>query len=647
MKKTTYLLITLLTIQLGYSQIDDKTGTASIAESEMKSAAKQMNLSVNPNTQNYDVTYAKLEFTVNPSIYNINGKVTTTFRALSNMSTVTFDFYKTATPFSITSVKQNGVNVPFSHNSTHELVVTLSAVLTAGNSTSIEVIYDGAPSTDQQAFTASSHGPSTPVIYTLSEPYGARDWWPCKQDLNDKIDSIDVYITAPSQYVSVSNGIEPSAPVINGANKTTHFHHGHPIAAYLVAIAVTNYQVYNQQGGLGTVASPFFPIINYIYPETGASTITSLGVTPTIINFYETIIGPYAFRDEKYGHAQFGWGGGMEHTTVSFMGGWGRDLISHEMGHQWFGDNITCGSWKDIWLNEGITEYMSGLYLEHADGAANFVTWKSNKINSVTSQVGGNLYLTDAQSLDVNTIFSSRITYNKGSMVANMLRFKLGDTNFFQGLRDYLADPTLRYAYALTPQFQAHMETVYGSSLQEFFNDWVYNQGYPTYNINVNNTSPGNVTVQINQTQSHASVSYFEMPVPIRLTGSSGQQLDVVLNNTTNGQSFVVPVGFIVTGVQFDPDKNIISKNSIINLGADTFDYDTAIQIYPNPIQDILTVDLPSSIVVSKITFYNASGQNTLETSETKIDVSGLASGVYLVNFETSQGSFHKKMIKK
>ena len=193
-----------------------------------------MNFQVNANTQNYDLTYAKLEFTVNPAVYKISGKVTLTFKALSNMSSVTFDLYKTSTPFTISSVKINGSNASFTHTSSHELVITLPGGLTTGNSASAEITYSGAPSTIEQAFTTSTHS-TTPVLYTLSEPYGARDWWPCKQDLNDKIDSIDVYITAPSTYTSVSNGVKKSETIV-GTNKTTYFKHNYPIPAYLVAI---------------------------------------------------------------------------------------------------------------------------------------------------------------------------------------------------------------------------------------------------------------------------------------------------------------------------------------------------------------------------------------------------------------------------
>lgn len=653
MKKVTYLLF-LFAIHLGFSQGHDHDHD-SMVEAEMKSASNAINFLENPNTQNYDVTHHKLEFTVNPSALNIAGKVTTTFTALTAMNTITFDFYKrTSAPITITSVKKNGANLVFSYNSTHELVITLPATLNPGDTGTIEIIYNGQPGNSGfNSFATAMHN-GNPILWTLSEPYGARDWWPCKQDLNDKVNSIDVYITAPAAYISVSNGLQQSR-TINGLNATTHYHHGYPIPAYLIAMAVTNYQIYNQQGGLGTVASPFFPIVNYIYPETAIGTQASLAVTPLIINLFETLIGDYPFRNEKYGHAQFGWGGGMEHTTVSFMGGWSRGLIAHEMAHQWFGDKITCGTWKDIWLNEGITEYMSGTVVENFDGPANFVTWKNQKINNITSQPTGNLYLYDAQLTDINRIFSGRLSYDKGSMVANMLRFKLGDANFFQALRNYLADPGLAYAYAVTPQFQAHLEALYGApgSLQEFFNDWVYKEGYPTYTINAYNSGPGQATVQISQTQSITNpaqtgyVSYFEMPVPIRLTGDMGEQLDVVLENTANGQSFVVPVGFTITGVQFDPNKNIISRNNVATLGVENFDFQNAIQMYPNPGSDNLTFEVPNSIDLKKVTLHNALGQKSLESDQKKINVSQLAAGMYIVTFETSNGTFHKNYIKK
>jgi aminopeptidase N len=615
-----------------------------IAASEMKSAAREMNLVVNPNTQNYDITYHKLEFTVNPGVDSISGKITTTYTALANMSSLTFDLSNTLI---VSSVKINNVSLVFSQN-TNELIITLPTTQILGTQATVEVIYSGIPPQNGfGSFTSTTRGTAaTPVLYTLSEPFGARDWWPCKQDLNDKINSIDVYITAPSQYISVSNGVEPEAPVINGGLKTTHFHHGYPIPAYLICMAVTNYTVINQTAG---TAPSTYPIVNYIYPESDTSTLrTQLLQTPLILDHFSTLLEPYPYSNEKYGHAQFGWGGGMEHTTVSFMQNFSRGLIAHEMAHQWFGDKITCGTWKDIWLNEGFATYLASLVIERYDSPAAFITDKTNMINSITSLPNGAVYLTETEALDINRIFDSRLSYYKGAMVLNMLRFKLGGALFFQGIKNYLADINLAFKYAVTPNLQTHLEAVYGSSLAEFFNDWVYNQGYPKYAITVQNIATGQAKITVNQTTTDTSVPFFKMPVPIRLTGAGGDSQDVVVNNTINGQQFTVAVPFLVTGVLFDPKKDIISKLSTATLATADFNFDQSIQLYPNPSSNALSVDLPDGIEIESAIFYTVLGQKILETkSDKNWDISSFASGIHFLSLKTNKGTKQFKFIKE
>jgi aminopeptidase N len=176
-----------------------------MVESESKSAASTMNVQVNPNTQNYDITYHELRFTVNPNNTPaaISGIVKTTFTALANMNTITFDM---ATQLVVSSVTMNSVNLNYSQ-SNYELNIIFPSTISSGTSASVIITYAGIPPTAEGAFTRGTHA-GTPVIYTLSEPFGARDWWPCKQDLNDKINSFDIYITAPSAFYSVSNGLE-------------------------------------------------------------------------------------------------------------------------------------------------------------------------------------------------------------------------------------------------------------------------------------------------------------------------------------------------------------------------------------------------------------------------------------------------------
>ncbi|KAB1156930.1 M1 family aminopeptidase [Flavobacterium luteum] len=638
--KKLMLFYLLLSFTLIYAQ-DSENDFDAIVKNERKSALKRMSFVTNPNTENYDIVYHRLRLKVDPSVQYIDGEVTTKYIAKQNLNSVTFDL---ANELVVSSVKQRNATLTFTRSGNNELIINLPLQQNENVLDSVSITYSGMPPTSGfGSFITSQHN-STPVLWTLSEPFGALEWWPCKQDLNDKVDSIDVFITAPSSYVSVSNGVEQSQKNNTDGTKTTRFHHGYPIPAYLIAIAVTNYSIYTQQAGK---VPNQFPIVNYLYPEALNANLTNLDQTPLLIDFFESIVTPYPFRKEKYGHAQFGWGGGMEHTTVSFMVSFGRSLIAHELAHQWFGDKVTCGSWNDIWLNEGFATYLASLSIEHFDGEAAFISDKSNMINSITAVNYGSVYLTNDEATDVNRIFSSRLSYQKGAMVLNMLRLKLGTTNFYQALKNYLNDPDLAYGYAKTPDLKRHLEAVSGINLTEFFNDWVYNQGYPSYSISSKNLAPGKAEITINQTQSHPSVSFFEMNVPIRIIGANGEQKDVILDHKTNGQVFVVDVPFTVTEVQFDPKKELISRNNTANLKTGSFDLKNDITLYPNPAMNQLTLSLPQGITINKTTIYNNLGQKVMEsTSETNWDISSLATGVYYFNTITNLGMQQLSFIK-
>jgi aminopeptidase N len=641
MKKNLFYLMLFIGV-FGFAQ-NDTAEFERMVETERKAASSLQAFVANANTANYDIIYHELRFTVNPNVRYITGKVTSTFKALTAMNSVTFDL---TNQLVVSSVKLAGAALPFAQNTNNELIISLPTTLLVGNSATVVIDYSGVPGTSQDAFTQTTHSGS-PIIFTLSEPFGASDWWPCKQDLKDKIDSIDVYITCPTPYVSVSNGKLINSNTSFG-NITRHFKHNYPIPAYLISLNVSNYVSYDFQAGLGTAERPFFPILNYLYPEGNTPAVrAAIDKTTPIMNVFEEKFGLYPYRNEQYGHVQFSWGGGMEHTTMSSMGGWSRGLIAHELGHQWFGNKVTCGTWKDIWLNEGLTEYTAGIVVEELDGAAPFVSWKNNKINNITTQSGGSVYLTDAQAEDSNRIFSSRLSYDKGSMVTHMLRWVMGDANFFQGLRNYLNDSDLAFGYALTGDLKSHLETVHGSSLDGFFDDWIYKQGYPTYTVTTRNWGSGQAKITVGQTQSHPSVTFFEMPLQIRLTGAGAASYDVVVNNTSNNQEFIVSVPFVVTGVTFDPNKHIISKSNTATLTNDSFELAQTISVYPNPVNDQLHIMMPSTLQLKKIEIYNTLGQLVAEKNSNDFSVIELAAGLHVLKISTSEGVIHKNFIKK
>lgn len=637
--------IKLLVIVFGFlfsTQIFSQEATCS----HSRSSQSKLNFVANPNTSNYDITYHRLNLTVNPNnaLPNISGVVTTYWKAKSDMNSITFDLKSN---LNVTQVLQRSNSLAFQRVG-DELIITLPQTQNTNVLDSLSITYNGSPQSGAFGyFTRSTHA-GIPIIWTLSEPYGAMNWWPCKQDLNDKADSVDIIITHPryynasNEYKTAANGVLISE-TINGSNKTTHWRHNFPIPAYLVAFAVTNYASYTDWAYEGLPQQ--FPVLNYVYPETLASAQNSTPITVDVIELYGNLFEMYPYSSEKYGHAQCGFGGGMEHTTMSFMGGFNRSLIAHELAHQWFGDKVTCGSWEDIWLNEGFATYCEGLTIQGLDDENAFKSWRQSKIANITSVSDGSVYCVDPT--DVNRIFSSRLSYNKGGMLLNMLRYKLGDTHFFQGIKNYLQDNEIAYNYANTSQLKSHFELQSGQSLGEFFNDWFYGEGYPSYQIEWYQ-SGNNVYINVNQTQSHSSVSFFEMPLPIKLTGNGGQTQWLRLENTTNNQLFVENVNFSVSQLEFDPDYQLITKNNSVILSTGEQYLETKL-IVPNPVGNELEISAPSDVTIKDIKVFNSQGQylKTLKGVQNRFDFSNFSTGFLLVQINTDKGILYKKLIRE
>ena len=211
-----------------------------------------------------------------------------------------------------------------------------------------------------------------------------------------------------------------------------------------------------------------------------------------------------------------------------------------------------------------------------------------------------------------------------------------------------MSDPLLSYGYAKTPDLIRNLENASGENLSEFFNDWVYGEGYPSFNISWNQTTTGSINVRINQSQSHSSVSYFEVPVPLRLTGTQGETLDIVLDNTFNGQNFQPAVNFTVQNVQFDPENDIISRNDQVILGVNEFNLENQIVLYPNPTSIEIKLSKSESLNVSQVRIFNALGQLLYaEAFSESINVSDLSSGILFFQIETSEGVINKTIVKE
>jgi Secretion system C-terminal sorting domain/Peptidase family M1 domain len=300
---------------------------------------------------------------------------------------------------------------------------------------------------------------------------------------------------------------------------------------------------------------------------------------------------------------------------------------------------------------------MTGIYTQKLE-PTRFTSWKTSTINSATRTTSGSVFVDDTTS--VNRIFSSQLSYNKGAYLLRMLQWKLGDSAFFKAINNYLNDPSVSYGYARTNDLKRHLEAVSKQDLTEFFKDWFYGQGYPTYNVTLNKGDIVNlISVSITQTQSHPSVSFFEMPIPLRFKTSNGKDTTIVVNNTMNAQSFNFDFKSFgsISSVEFDPDLWILSKGNTVTIKTPTQDIDnqSIIKVYPNPVKDELSVSFKNDNSESvNIEIINTVGQSVFrEKRDTNAGENTLVlpllhieSGLYFLKISSDKGLAVKKFMK-
>ncbi len=609
----------------------------SIAKSERRSFPVQWPHRPGLSTADYDVTGYRCHWYLDPSVRAIAGAVTVQFKAMgAGFDTLVMDL---SSELTVDSVICHGAAADWSHTG-DQVIISLPGVIPQGTPDSVTVIYHGVPPQNGSGSFENGSHQGIPIVWTLSQPYGASDWWPCKNDLTDKADSVDIFLHVPAGYQGVSNGLLVTEHT-SGGTAVYHWKHRYPIVSYLVCLSVTRYARYSHQ-----VISDgdTLPVLNFVYPEDSAAAYPlTLQVVP-MIRLFDSLFGAYPFRKEHYGHAQFEWGGGMEHQTMSFMGDFGYELVAHELAHSWFGNMVTCGSWADIWLNEGFATYLSGLCYEFL-----LPEWwqrfREVRIKSIVSKPDGSVFCSDTT--DIDRIFNSRLSYAKGAMILHQLRWIIGDTAFFSGLNNYLSDPRFSYGFARTPDLKEHLQESSGQDLSWYFDDWYTGQGYPSYHINWSQNA-GEVSFTINQTQSHPSVTFFEMMVPVKFKNA---ERDTIIRfwNTFQGQTFAVSLPFTIDSLIIDPDYQLISAQNTVNATGE-HGWARKLRMFPNPAIDQLILDVERAGEPICFNIYTASGilirSGILQQGMNVLDISDLQGGVYLVSVKNGSQEDTLKFVK-
>ncbi len=484
---------------------------------------------------------------------------------------------------------------------------------------------------------------SGPVIATLSEPYGAHYWWPCRENLSDKIDSLDVFITVDTAYKAASNGVLKSITVKDTIH-TYHWQHRYPIATYLVAFAASRYSVYSDYITMGNNTQ--IEVLNYVFPHNEADARSKTPETGPIMHLFDSLFGPYPFAKEKYGHAQFTFGGGMEHQTMSFMANFGYDLIAHELAHQWFGDKVTCGSWSELWLNESFATYSNWLCYNFLRPRSEWMSQLTGNKKDVLSDNGGSVLAKDT--LDVGALFSYRTTYQKGALVLHQLRWMIGDQAFFTGLKNYLSGTSTAYGFGRARDLQFHLEQTSGLNLNDYFNDWIIGEGYPTYTVRWQQKGT-EVNIDVIQTTSHPSVSLYNVPLPILLRGHTKDTMIVIPINK-GIENFRINLPYKIKELVFDPDEWILGKHTIQFTMENT---NGALTLYPNPSHNECYFSL-DDMQLDKWQLIDATGKLVMtkqydlplaKGSIERISFQGIASGIYTMMFHDAQTTYIRKII--
>ena len=606
--------------------------------------------------ERYDVKYYKLDLAMENTSLAVAGSVWMRVRVRGQaLDSLAFELYQapagspaTAATFVVDSVVVNGRRSPGIRRVGPDATAALAQPAPAGTLADARIYYHGtAPSGNSAAIgNALSNRnlvhidtyPGAPtfaynVTWSLSEPFSAHEWFPCKQVLTDKADSSDVWVTTTLPNKVGSNGVLVRTVPLPNNMVRYEWKERHPIDYYLISVSVAPYVEYMNYAN--PVGGPQIPIVNYVYNQNYLTYWrTRIDLTPGFIENYSALAGLYPFANEKYGHSTAPIYGGMEHQTMTTQDGFSFTLTAHELFHQWFGDNVTCASWEDIWLNEGFASYGEYLSLQAFGTAIDPRNWMNDAHNAALATTGS-VYVPDTT--NVSRIFDYYLSYKKGASVIHMLRYLLNDdTKFFRALRTYQSQ--YRGSTARTADLQRIFEVEAGRSLTYFFQQWFRGQGFPTF-MGRWNQGGSNFVLRVNETASQPSATpFFDTDVDYRLTFTNGTIQTVRLRQTRATETFSFPVSGTVVSVAIDPDQ------WVLNGAASAAVRDNALLasrpgvglapllLFPNPCRDALQLTaLPGARAT--VEAVDATGRVALRqavlSAEPRVDTRALAPGLY------------------
>ena len=610
----------------------------------------------------YDVKFVHLNVNVERNTKYISGSV----RSIATVTSTVLDTFMCVLHqnFTIDSIWINNVNTAFIRQDS-SVKCGLASSFTNNVTFTTQVFYNGtAPSGGSAIGSGFSTGTSgswgNQATWSLSESFVAYHWWPCKQALTDKIDSSWVFVTTDSLNKAGSNGLLKNVVTV-GSKKRYEWKSKYPIDYYLISVAVAKYKEFRQYAKPTYLANDSILIQNYIYDNAinNNSWINTqkvdLNKMPQVLNFLSNMYGMYPFYKEKYGHCMAPFGGGMEHQTMTSLGFFEYYINAHELGHQWWGDQVTCKTWGDIWINEGFASYTEHLVAEYLD-PLNFAGNLNAAHTNVMTQPGGSIYFTTADTMNTSRIFSSRLTYDKGGAIVHSLRFLTNnDSVWFNTLRGF--QNTYKNSTASALDFQNYYQTATGINPSVFFNQWYYGEGYPTFTVRFHQRNGNFLLKSTQSTSAPSSIPLFTTPIEYAVSRLGKVDTIIRLNHAQTIENYTLAMNGQVTGVTCDPKNWLINKSTVARdtmlgyvpapppstVGFTEAEKIANISAGPNPVKSIYTLTNPQKFE-GQVFVYDQNGKLVLQQnlgSYNEISFENLASGIYTVslrdNFNTER----------
>jgi aminopeptidase N len=593
----------------------------------------------------YNLNYYKFNLDVENNSKYIQGSVYLEAVTLATMHTFTLQLHNDLT---VDSVWFNQKKSDAIHDKNFLHIEADADSLLANTPFNATIFYHGTTPTNTNGAVGGSAfntNATQKVTWTLSQPFSAYEWFPCKQLNTDKIDSVDMWINTDTINKVGSNGLLKNIVPLGNGKHSYHWFSKYPVAHYLISIAVSPYQEINSYANVPGHA----PILvqNYMYKNATAPEFDAIAHTPALIELFSKKFGMYPFANEKYGHSQAPIQGAMEHQTMTSIGAFNFDIVAHELGHQYFGDYVTCHGYSEVWLNEGFATFTEYVALENLFPGEE-KDWLLGMMNRA-KQANGTVFVND--SFDVETLFDGSSSYAKGGMVVHMLRNLINnDSIFFLGLRNYLA--AYAFGSARTPNLKEIMEQTSGLNLDQFFEQWIYNEGYPILSGKWNQVG-GNLWLSINQEPSRGS-TVFQFPLEVRLKRAMGDTSIFVQVNAAS-KMLNIPVGMgSIQSIRFDPNTKLlrdvfsIANDPNFTSLSDLSEEFANIVLYPNPANNQLNINQAAGTHMQIIDMRGQLVQtNALLANEQVIDIASLLPGVYVIQFRKNESTATLRFVKQ